>query len=63
MSLAEKLKEKKTTPYREVAKKVGVTERYVGKIATGNRVPKRSNGKAMEVLRELKRMCDETNIN
>ncbi|WP_455971945.1 XRE family transcriptional regulator [Bacteroides congonensis] len=61
MSLAEKVKEKRTTPYREIAKKVGVTERYVGKIATGSRVPKRSSGKAMQVLEELKKMCDETN--
>ena len=61
MNLAEKVKEKRTTPYREIAKKVGVTERYVGKIATGNRVPKRSGGKAMEVLRELQKMCEETN--
>ena len=30
MRLAEKLKEKRTTPYKEVAEKFGVTAQYVG---------------------------------
>lgn len=59
MELAEKLKEKRTTPYKEVAEKVGVCTQYVGKIARGQRVPKRNSGKAMQVLRELEKMCDE----
>ena len=35
MSLAEKLKEKRTTPYKEIAEQVGVPPQYVGKIARG----------------------------
>ena len=59
MRLAEKLKEKRTTPYKEVAEKFGVTAQYVGKIARGQRVPKRNSGKAMKVLCELEKMCNE----
>ena len=58
MRLAEKVKEKRTTPYKEIAEKVGVCPLYVGQIARGERVPKR---KAAKVLEELKKMCDETN--
>ena len=61
MRLAEKLKEKRTTPYKEVAEKFGVTAQYVGKIARGQRVPKRNSGKAMKVLCELEKMCNEAN--
>lgn len=61
MSLAEKLREKRTTPYKEVAKKLGVSAVYVGQIARGYRTPKRNSGKGVEVLRELERMCNETN--
>lgn len=61
MSLAEKLKEKRTTPYKEIAEKVGVTPQYVGKIARGQRIPKHRGGKAMKVLCELEKMCDEIN--
>ena len=61
MRLAEKLKEKRTTPYKEIAKKYNTTVLYVGQIARGERVPKRNGGKAMKVLRELERMCNETN--
>lgn len=61
MRLAEKVKEKRTTPYKEIAEKVGVCPLYVGQIARGERVPKRKNGKAAKVLEELKKMCDETN--
>lgn len=61
MSLAEKLKKRRTTPYKEIAKKYGTTVVYVGQIARGDRIPKRESSKAMEVLRELKKMCGETN--
>ena len=61
MSLAEKLKEKRTTPYKEIAEKVGVHPLYVGQIARGERIPKRKSGKAMQVLKELENMCNETN--
>ena len=61
MRLAEKVKEKRTTPYKEIAEKVGVCPLYVGPIARGERVPKRKSGKAAKVLEELKKMCDETN--
>lgn len=60
MSLAEKLKEKRTTPYKEVAEKVGVSVVYVGQIARGYRIPKRNSGKGVEVLRELERMAGES---
>ena len=63
MRLAEKLKEKRTTPYKEVAEKFCVTAQYVGKIARGQRVPKRNSGKAMKVLCELEKMCNEANKN
>ena len=59
MRLAEKLKEKRTTPYEEIAKSVGVCPRYVGMIARGERVPKRKSGKAAKVLKELEKMCNE----
>lgn len=59
MNLAEKLKEKRTTPYKEVAEKLGVSVVYVGQIARGYRTPKRNSGKGVEVLRELERMCGE----
>lgn len=61
MRISEKLKESRLTPYQQVAQKCGVTERYVGKIARGQRVPKRNSGKGMEVLKELQKMCEETN--
>ena len=61
MRLAEKVKEKRTTPYKEIAEKVGVCPLYVGQTARGERVPKRKRGKAAKVLEELKKMCDETN--
>lgn len=61
MRLAEKVKEKRTTPYKEIAEKVGVCPLYVGQIVRGERVPKRKSGKAAKVLEELKKMCDETN--
>lgn len=61
MRLAEKLKEKRTTPYKEIAKIVGVCPEYVGQIARGERVPKRNSGKAAKVLEELKRVCNEIN--
>lgn len=38
MRLAEKLKEKRTTPYKEVAEKFGVTAQYVGKIGLNPKV-------------------------
>ncbi len=56
-TLVEKLRKKKTTPYREVAKKVGISEYYVGQIARGERRPKR--GKGAEALRELERIANE----
>lgn len=59
MRLAEKLKEKRTTPYKEIAEVVGVCPRYVGQIARGERIPKRKTGKAAKVLEELKKMCNE----
>jgi transcriptional regulator with XRE-family HTH domain len=59
MRISEKLKEKRTTPYREIAQKCGVTVLYVGQIARGERVPKRKSGKAMKVLEELNKMCNE----
>lgn len=61
MRLSEKLKEKRITPYQEIAAKVGVSHLYVGQIARGQRVPKRKSGKAMQVLQELERMCEESN--
>mgnify|MGYP001075872860 FL=1 len=61
MKLAEKLKEKRTTPYKEIAKKFDTTVIYVGQIARGDRIPKRPGSKAMKVLQELKRMCNESN--
>lgn len=61
MRLAEKLKEKRTTPYKEIAEKVGVHPLYVGQIARGERIPKRNSGKGMKVLRELEKMCSKTN--
>lgn len=59
MRMSEKLKEKRTTPYKEIAKTYGVTARYVGLIARGVRTPKRQSGKAMKVLEALKEMCNE----
>lgn len=67
MKLAEKLREKRkratasrpSTPYQKVAKKFGTTVVYVGQIARGERVPKQKNGKAMKILKELERMCNE----
>lgn len=61
MNLSKKLKAKRMTPYQEVAQKVGVSSRYVGQIARGQRIPKRNSGKAMQVLDELKKMCNEDN--
>ena len=61
MRISEKLKAKRTTPYREIAQKCGVTALYVGQIARGQRIPKRKSGKAMRVLEELEKMCEENN--
>lgn len=60
MRLAEKVKKMRTTPYMEIAEKVGVSHIYVGQIARGERVPKRKSGKAMRVLQELQKMCNDT---
>ncbi|WP_455590479.1 XRE family transcriptional regulator [Bacteroides sp.] len=62
MRLSEKLKEKQVTPYQEIAARVGVHPLYVGQIARGQRVPKRKTGKGMQVLQELQKMCNESNI-
>lgn len=56
-TLLEKLRKKKTTPYKEVAKKLQMSEVYVGQIARGERRPKR--GKGAEALRELERIANE----
>jgi hypothetical protein len=61
MRISEKLKEKRTTPYQEIGQKFGVTPRYVGMIARGQRVPKRESGKAAKILRELEKICNKTN--
>lgn len=63
MRLSEKLKKKQLTPYEEIAAKVGVCPLYVGQIARGERVPKRKSGKAMRVLQELQKMCEEDTNN
>ena len=59
MRLAEKVKEKRTTPYKEIAETVGVCPRYVGQIARGERIPKRATGKAAKVQKKKKKMCNE----
>lgn len=56
-TLVEKIRKKKTTPYKEVAKKLNMSEMYVGQIARGERRPKR--GKGAEALRELERIANE----
>ena len=63
MRLAEKLKGRRTTPYKEIAEFVGGCPRYVGQIARGERVPKRKTGKAARVLAELEKRCREDESN
>lgn len=59
MRISEKLKERRTTPYKEIANRFNTTVIYVGQIARGERIPKRKSGKAMKVLEALKEMCNE----
>jgi hypothetical protein len=51
MNIADKLKEKYKSIYVIVAEKVGVTPRFVGQIARGER--KGLRGKGLEVKKEL----------
>jgi hypothetical protein len=51
MEQKEKAKKKFKTVYQMVAEKHGVTARFVGIIARGERVPKR--GKGLEVKKDL----------
>jgi len=51
MNIAEKIKEKNKTHYQVVAATHGVSVDFVGKIARGERTPKR--GKGLDVKKEL----------
>jgi uncharacterized protein YdbL (DUF1318 family) len=51
MNIAEKIKEKNKTHYQIIAENNGVSVDFVGKIARGERLPKR--GKGLEVKKEL----------
>ena len=53
MRLSDKIQKnyERTTPYTRIAKELGVSARFVGMIARGERVPKR--GKGLEVMTKL----------
>lgn len=53
-TLAERIKEKKRTPYQQIAEKYNTSEVYVGQIATGRRTPIR--GKGLEIKKELEQL-------
>lgn len=51
MNITQKIREKNKTVYQLIAEKNGVTTDFVGRIARGERNPKR--GKGLEVKKEL----------
>ena len=51
MNIANRIKEKNKTIYQIIAEKQGVTVDFVGRIARGEREPKR--GKGLKVVKEL----------
>ena len=55
MKLSEKLKEKSKSLYEQVADEVGVTPRFVGAIARGQR--KALRGKGLEVRKRLEEIA------
>ena len=54
MKRNEILKENAQTPYQKIAADCGVSAKFVGMIARGERVPKR--GKGAEVLEQIKKL-------
>ncbi len=57
MKLSEKIQ--RTTPYSLIATKLGVSTKFVGMIARGERMP--SRGKGLEVKKELEKLIAENN--
>ncbi|MDY3351896.1 XRE family transcriptional regulator [Riemerella anatipestifer] len=53
-TLAERIREKKQTPYQIIAKKFSTSAVYVGQIATGSRKPIR--GKGLKIKKELEKL-------
>jgi hypothetical protein len=55
-TLAEKIKQKKQTPYQLIADKYNTTQGYVGQIAREERKPMR--GKGLKIKKELESLTD-----
>ncbi len=56
-TLSQKLKNMRQTPYQVIAEEYGVTAKYVGMIARGERAAVR--GKALEIKKALEEMFIE----